>query len=142
MSSKGTPGFGSSPPPSNWIAMKTKQGLITLHVNRVHAKDFPKGLSRAEAIADLKKRWLNKPSSSFFHASSPPRLGNTLPVMRQDLPSRRLENSKVFPPLFFRSGIEEVDANRGNGMVVRQRHGLGKLKNHPPEWLGASRVSV
>jgi hypothetical protein len=30
--------------------------IITLHVNRVHSKDFPKGLTRAEAIADLKNR--------------------------------------------------------------------------------------
>ena len=30
--------------------------IITLHVNRIHKQDFPNGLSRAEAIADLKKR--------------------------------------------------------------------------------------
>ncbi|HVP23190.1 MAG TPA: hypothetical protein VMS77_04700 [Conexivisphaerales archaeon] len=30
--------------------------IITLHVNRVHAKEFPHGISRADAIADLKKR--------------------------------------------------------------------------------------
>jgi hypothetical protein len=30
--------------------------ITTLRVHRVHSKDFPKGVSRAEAIADLKKR--------------------------------------------------------------------------------------